>query len=320
MAGVQLTKVKGLPMKKLFIFLLGAVLLNAREFIGKVPLVEHAKEVHFTGSRLISPELLHNILHYQTWGELFVYLQVHWFRALFFGITVGVLVVFLLHYLIIGPKKFSHSGKGVFVYSVFKRVVHWTAALAFVLVIPTGFMMIFGKELGGGDLVLTARYIHSIGTVLFIVSFIPMFLMWFIPMLPTLDDIKWFLMLGGYLTKKKVVVPAGQFNAGQKMWFWVAMLGGIVMIGTGAMMYFQDFHLVILDRFGLDQIDLIRIAAITHNFLGMAVAALFITHLYMSLFAIKGSLDSMIDGHKSEDEVRYMHSSFYKKLKKEGKI
>ncbi len=307
-------------MKKILMLCLGFFGLYAREIAGKVPLVSKDMAPHSGGDLLVSSQMIDNILHYQTWGELFVYLQVHWFRLLFFGITVGVLVVFLLHYLIIGPKKFAHSGKGIFVYSIFKRVVHWAAALAFVLVIPTGFMMIFGKELGGGDLVLTARYVHSIGTVLFIVSFIPMFLMWLIPMLPSFDDIKWFLMLGGYLTKKKVVVPAGQFNAGQKMWFWVAMLGGIVMIGSGAMMYFQDFHLSILDRFGLDQIDLIRVAAITHNFLGVAVAALFITHLYMSLFAIKGSLDSMIDGYKSEDEVRYMHSSFYKKLKKEDKI
>ncbi len=294
-----------------------ATITYARDFIGQVPLVEKIQEVHFGGSRLNSPELLHNILYYQKFGELFVYLQVHWFRVLFFGITVGVLIVFLLHYLIIGPKKFSHEGKSFYVYSVFKRVIHWLAALAFVIIIPTGFMMIFGKELGGGELVRCARYMHSIGTVLFIVTAIPMFLMWFVPMLATFDDIKWFMMLGGYLTKKKVMVPAGQFNAGQKMWFWVAMLGGFVMVATGAMMYFQDFDIEMLRKLGVDQIDLIRIAAIVHNFLGMAVTALFITHMYMSLFAIKGSLGSMIDGHKSEDEVKYMHGSFYKKLIKE---
>ncbi len=307
-------------MKKILLLCLGYFSLYARVISGSVPLASQDMAPRNGGDLLVSSELVQNILNYQQWGELFTYLQVHWFRVLFFGITIGVLVVFLLHYLVIGPKKFSHEGKGIFVYSIFKRIVHWTAALAFVLIVPTGFMMIFGKELGGGDLVLTARYIHSVGTVLFIVSFIPMFLMWFVPMLPTFDDIKWFLMLGGYLTKKKVVVPAGQFNAGQKMWFWVALLGGFVMIFTGGMMYFQDLHLAVLDRFNLAQIDIIRISAIAHNFLGMAVTALFITHMYMSLFAIKGSLDSMLDGHKSEDEVKYMHSSFYKKLKKEGKI
>jgi len=307
-------------MKKVILLCLSIISVFAQSFAGKVPLVSQNQGVYDGTSRLNSPELLHNIMLYQNWGGLFVNLQVHWFRTLFFGITVGVLVVFFLHYIVIGPKKFAHDGKAIYVYNLFKRIIHWMAALAFVIVIPTGFMMIFGKELGGGALVLNARYLHSIGTVLFIVSIIPMFLMWLIPMLATFDDVKWLFMAGGYLTKKKVVVPAGQFNAGQKMWFWLATIGGFVMIITGAVMYFEDFDLVILKGLNLDQIDILRISAIVHNFLGMAITALFVTHLYMSLFAIKGSLDSMISGNKSEDEVKYMHSSFYKKLKKEDKI
>ena len=319
MAGVQLIKVKGLPMKKFILFLFGAVLLSAREFIGKVPLVESAKQVHYTGSHLNSPELLHNILYYQKWGELFTYLQVHWFRLLFGSIAIGVLLVFVLHYLIIGPKQFSHEGRKFYIFSLFKRVIHWIAAIAFVIIVPTGFMMIYGKYLGGGDLVLFARYLHSIGTVLFLIAIIPMFLMWLIPMLPSIDDIKWLFIAGGYLTKRKVEVPAGEFNAGQKMWFWLATIGGFVMIVSGAVMYFQDFDIAFVNSLNLDQIDINRIAAIVHNFLGMAIAALFITHLYMSIFAIKGSLDSMISGYKSEDELKHFHSSFYKKLMKKEK-
>ena len=315
MAGVQLTKVKGLPMKKLFIFLLGAVLLNAREFIGKVPLVEHAKEVHFTGSRLISPELLHNILHYQTWGELFVYLQVHWFRLLFAIILIGVIVVFAIHYMIIGAKVFNENCPCVLVYPMFQRVVHWIAAFSFVLIIPTGLIMMFGKYLGGGEFVRISRHIHAIGTVIFIIIFIPLFYIWIREMIISFrDDTKWIFMLGGYLNKKHIKVPAGKFNFGQKMWFWMAILGGFVMIVTGGAMYFQDFNFAILNKLNLDQIDLLRISAIAHNFAGMAILALFITHLYMSLFAIKGSLQSMITGYKSVHELKYLHSSYYKKL------
>jgi formate dehydrogenase subunit gamma len=40
----------------------------------------------------------------------------------------------------------------------------------------------------------------------------------------------------------------------------------------------------------------------------------------MSLFAIKGAIHSIITGYKENDEVMYLHSSFYKKLKKQGKI
>ncbi len=308
-------------MKKLYLFILGLSLLGAKEFTGKVPLAMQDGSAGRVGNPLQSPEMLSNILQYnQGYGTKFLHFQTEWFRPLFMYIVLGVLVVFLLHYLIIGPKKFSHEGKQYYVFSLFMRIIHWIAALGFVLVIPTGFMMVFAKYLGGGEVVLYARYLHSIGTVFFAISLIPMFLVWFIPMLPTLDDIKWLFIAGGYLSRKKREVPAGKFNAGQKLWFWVAMLGGVVMIGTGALMYFQNIDIALLKQIDMDQIEKLRLSVIVHNFLGMAVAALFITHLYMSLFAIKGSLSSMINGRKSEDELKHLHSSYYKKMiKKEEK-
>jgi len=40
----------------------------------------------------------------------------------------------------------------------------------------------------------------------------------------------------------------------------------------------------------------------------------------MAVFAIKGAIHSIITGYKEEEEVEYLHSSWYKKLKKQGKI
>lgn len=314
-------------MKKLIAYLLGTALVGAGEQIGgKVPLAMSDGGASRGENPLASSQMLQNILQYKDgYGEQFLHFQTEWFKPLFMYIGIGVLVVFLLHYLIIGPKKFSHEGKQFDVFSLFMRIVHWIAALGFVLIVPTGFMMVFGDALGGGVLVRNARYLHSIGTVLFMVSLLPMLLVWFIPMLPTLDDIKWLFIAGGYLSKKKREIPAGKFNAGQKMWFWLAMLGGVVMIATGALMYFQTVDVnQLLQYVGItadkDQIEYLRLSAIVHNFLGMAIAALFITHLYMSIFAIKGALSSMINGKKSEDELKHLHSSYYKKLiKKEEK-
>ena len=302
-------------MKKLLLFILGFSLLGAKEFVGKVPLAMQDASASRPDNPLQSPELLSNILEYnQGYGSAFLQYQTEWFRPLFLYIGVGVLVLFLLHYLIIGPKRFSHEGRQFYVFSLFMRVVHWVAAFGFVLIVPTGFMMVFAKYFGGGELVLTARYLHSVGTVIFALSLIPMFLVWFIPMLPTLDDIKWLFIAGGYLSRKKREVPAGKFNAGQKLWFWLAMLGGMIMIITGALMYFQNIDNALLAQIDMDQIEKLRLSAIIHNFLGMAIAAMFITHLYMSIFAIKGALCSMFNGRKSEDELKHLHSSYYKKL------
>jgi len=254
-------------------------------------------------------------------GPKFVELQGSHFFSQTMGWVVGItLVIFLIHYLIIGPREFDRTGKRITVYTLFERTVHWIAALAFVLLVPTGMMILYGQYLGGGDPVRTARYIHDIATVLFAVSVVPMFFIWLIPMLPTWDDIKWFMIAGGYLSKKKREVPAGKFNAGQKMWFWIATLGGAVMIATGAAMYFQTFDLGIAKALEMNQTDLLRAAAIVHNVLAFAIVALFITHLYMSLFAIKGSLRSMINGTKREEEVKYLHHSWYRKLKKAGRV
>jgi formate dehydrogenase subunit gamma len=253
-------------------------------------------------------------------GPLFVLLQSAYFSKIFLVVVLAVPTVFLLHYLIIGPKVFSHDGEKIYVFSVFQRIIHLIAAVAFLILIPTGLMIIFGKYLGGGSLVLGARYLHGVATLMFIVSVIPMFLFWLIEMLPTLDDIKWVFILGGYLSKEIKEIPAGKFNAGQKMWFWVASLGGVVMIATGAAMYLQDFNYNIAASVGLSQIDFLRASALVHNVLAVLITAFFFTHAYMSLFAIKGAIHSIITGYKENDEVKYLHSSFYKKLKKQGQI
>jgi len=92
------------------------------------------------------------------------------------------------------------------------------------------------------------------------------------------------------------------------------------MILTGAIMYFQDFKLDILVTYAISQIDLLRGSAILHNILGLVVLALFLTHVYMSAFAIKGAIHSMITGYKEEEEVEILHSTFYKKLKEKKEI
>ena len=276
-------------------------------------------------SAIWGKDLIPNILAYDKEGSLqlgkwFTILQGKYFSMAFLAILLGVPGVFLLHYLIIGPKIFSHDRKKIKVFNLFHRLIHWIAGFSFLVLIPTGFVMIFGTTFGGGEFVRVCKELHAISTVFFAIAVLPMLFMWIKEMLPTSDDIKWMMIMGGYLSKVKKPIPAGKFNAGQKMWFWVCTFGGILMILTGAAMYFQDFKLDVIVQMGLSQIDFLRGSAIVHNILGMAVAALFFTHIYMSMFAIKGAIHSMISGNKEEEEVEILHSTYYKKLKEEKKI
>ncbi len=276
-------------------------------------------------SQIWGTMIIPNILEYGTEnsynpGYWFTLLQGKYFSNIFLIIVLCVPAVFLGHYLIVGPKIFSHDGEKIYIFPAFQRFIHLLAAISFVILIPTGLMIIFGKYFGGGFLVELARHLHGFATVIFLISLVPMFLFWAVEMLPSQDDIKWIFILGGYLSKEIKEIPAGKFNAGQKMWFWVSAFGGAVMIATGGFMFLQDFDLGIASTLGGSQIDLLRGSAIIHNCLAVIITAFFFTHAYMSLFAIKGAIHSIITGYKEHDEVKYLHSSLYKKLKQQGKI
>lgn len=280
-------------------------------------------------STIFGKDLIPNILGYDQKGSLhlgyyFTLLQSTYFKPLFLGVVIGVPAAFLIHYLVIGPMIFSHDRKKIYVFTLFNRIVHAIAAIAFILLVPTGLIMMFGSTFGGGAFVTACKEIHAISTLLFLISVFPMFFMWVRWMFLHWDDIKWLMIVGGYLNKGNRPVPAGKFNAGQKTWFWLATLGGVVMIGTGAAMYFQDFQLPVLTpmltKYGISQIDFLRASAIVHNVLGAAVTTLFFVHLYMSIFAIKGAIHSIITGYKEEEEVEILHTSYYRKLKERGEV
>ena len=238
---------------------------------------------------------------YVQYGQLFTQLQEVLFGRIFLLVMTIIPCVFLLHYMVIGPKRFAHDGPQVFFFGLVSRIVHWIAAASFSFLVLTGLMVIFAKPLGGGALVIGSRLVHIASGIIFTISAIPMFFIWLKDMFPTLYDIKWFFIMGGYLSKEKVPVPAGKFNGGQKIWFWLATLGGFVLAYSGYVLWSLQGPL-----------DTVRLMAIIHNFLAAVLVAMFLTHMYMSIFAIAGSLTSMITGYKPKEEVAILHSRYKK--------
>lgn len=268
------------------------------------------------------------ILNIHTWGQegtlklgmIFTLLQSTYFAPIFLGILIVIPSVFALHYMVIGPKVFSHDGEKIYTFDLFARLVHWFAAVAWMILVPTGIILIFADFFGGGYFVRFAKNLHGIGTILFSIVIIPMFVIWAKQMIIAFADIKWLMIVGGYLSKQKDPVPAYKFNAGQKTWFWLATLGGFFMIATGALMFFLEYDVLWLRELtGLSQINILRAAAIVHNVIAMASLILFFVHIYMAVFAIKGSLQSMVTGYKEEEEVKILHSLWYKEIKESKK-
>ena len=261
-----------------------------------------------------------NINHYEL-GALWTTLQGEYIATIALICIISVLSAFALHYMVIGPKRFSHDGNKILAFSLFERGFHFIAAVSWLILVPTGLIMMFGETFGGGVFVRVCKNLHAFATILFIISIIPMFFCWIKAMLPTSYDIKWIMIVGGYLSKVKKPVPAGKFNFGQKSWYYIAVFGGFLMIITGGFMYFLDFNDVWFQELtGLSQINLLRLSALIHNFLGILCVVFFGIHIYMAVFAIKGSIHSMISGYKEEEEVYILHSYWYKELSAKKKI
>lgn len=266
---------------------------------------------------------IENINKYQDGlAPLWVELQGGHYFAYALVILVAVVVfAFVLHYLIVGPRHYHHDGQKIYAFNLFIRIIHALAAISWVILVPTGAIMMWGESFGGGAFVRFCKNAHGFATILFAISVLPMAIYWFKAMLPALYDIKWMMMVGGYLNKKHQAIPAGKFNAGQKAWFFIAVPGGIIMIITGAFMYFMDFaNGDVASFFGLSQIELLRASAIIHNTLGIVCAVFLLVHLYMAAVAVAGAIHSMITGYQEEEEIYTLHHYWYQELKRKGII
>jgi formate dehydrogenase subunit gamma len=236
---------------------------------------------------------------WQKYGKMFTFLQSQWCWKVFLGLITIVPALFLGHYLIIGARHFDHEGEQIFFFPLFIRIVHFFAAISFSLLVITGLMIILGAWLGGGPLVRTARYVHLTAAMVFVLPALFMFIVWFKDMLPRLYDIKWIFILGGYLSKKKTPIPAGKFNAGQKLYFWTATCGCGIMAYTGYTIWGMNADT-----------ETVRLYTLIHNMLAIDILVFYLTHVYMSVFAIAGSLQSMKTGYKPKEEVDILHSRY----------
>src|SRR5919206_1115521 len=129
---------------------------------------------------------------------------------------------------------------------VYTRVLHWLVAISFVLALISGFA-IYSPWLyrwltplfGGGP---RTRLLHPWFGLLFDLFFFFQFLNWLAPMAWTAADRRWVKRIREYTTHQHRVEPddVGFFNGGQKIYFWLIVLSGVLFLITGVFMWFDD--------------------------------------------------------------------------------
>ena len=115
----------------------------------------------------------------------------------------------------------------------------------------------------------------------------------------------WLLKGGGVFAGE--VVPAGRFNAGEKIWFW----GGVFALGT-----ISSVSGLVLDFPNFDQSRAVMMIAIVVH----VIAALFfiiwsLTHIYLGTVGTAGAYEGMRDGYVDETWAREHAQYWYEEVK-----
>lgn len=236
------------------------------------------------------------------------------------GIAIlGILAVLILFYLWRGTIKIEggRSGRTIARFNAFERFVHWLTAATFVLLALTGLNITFGRSLvlpwmgpeGFSVFSQWSKYTHNYLSFAFTIGVVLMFLMWIGQNFPTAADVQW-LKMGGGMGKRGGHPPAWKFNGGQKILYWLIVLGGAAMIITGYLLIFPF-------SWGMGVGDM-ELAAVFHGIVGMLFTALILAHIYLGTLGMEGAFESMSQGTVDVNWAKEHHPLWYEEEQGHG--
>jgi formate dehydrogenase subunit gamma len=170
-------------------------------------------------------------------------------------------------------------------YTFVERFLHWVHTLSFIPLVLTGLVLYldFLKPLAQGEAGAWMRLVHRLAALLFIGEPIiygvlqPRRLwMHFKEFSFDRDDIGWIKNAFGYyvLGRHGVMPPQGRFNTGEKMNGMAMILGWILFVITGVVLWLGK---------GVVSADLFRLMVLLHDLTMIAAVCMFIVHLYLAV-------------------------------------
>ena len=223
-------------------------------------------------------------------------------------LLLGTVAVLALFFALRGRIRIAagRSGRTVSRFSLFERGVHWTTAASFIILGLSGLNTLYGryviKDLIGADgfaaLSMAAKVAHTYVGFLFIACLVVIFVMWIRNNLPTLTDLAWLARGGGIIGKAHP--PAFKFNAGQKIVFWLVILGGAVVSYTGLNLVFPFAYLPTVQDMQATQL--------LHAVAALVMMAVIIAHIYIGTLGMEGAFEAMWEGTVDESWAREHHS------------
>src|SRR5512132_1526308 len=220
--------------------------------------------------------------------------------------VLGMLAILVAFYLIRGMVRIEsgRSGRVLVRFTSFERLVHWMTATCFIILAVSGLNITFGKPLLLpliGPEAFTAwseaaKFAHNYLSFPFTIGVVLIFLIWVGGNIPNRVDVEWLKRGGGIVGDDHP--PAYRFNAGQKMIYWIVVIGGGASAVTGYLLLFP---------FYATGIEGMQIAQIVHAVVAMLFIAAMLGHIYIGTIGMEGAFEAMGEGTVDVNWAREHH-------------
>jgi formate dehydrogenase subunit gamma len=208
---------------------------------------------------------------------------------------LGVLGLLVIFYLLRGMVRIEsgRSGQTILRFNAAERFVPWMTATCFIILALSGLNITFGKPL---LLPLMspeaftawsewAKYAHNYLSFPFTLGVILIFFTWIAGNIPNRVDVEWFRRGGGMIGHDHP--PAYRFNGGQKLIYWIVVLGGSAIAVSG--------YLLMFPFYGTD-IQTMQNAEMAHGVIAMLFIAAMLGHIYIGTIGMEGAFEAMGEG------------------------
>jgi formate dehydrogenase subunit gamma len=251
----------------------------------------------------------------RTW-DYFHEVVLHWGGAI---VIVGTIALLALAYLIIGriPIAAGRSGQKIARFKALERFSHWLTAFSFVILGLTGLNITFGKilllPLVGpeifSEISQMAKYLHNFISFAFVAGLVLISVIFFRDNLLARVDIEWVKQGGGFIKSRHA--PAGRFNLGEKMVYWLSLGAGIAVSASGFLLLFPFYGTNIADM---------QLAQVAHAVIAILFIAVILAHIYIGTLGMEGAFEAMGTGEVDLNWAKEHHDRWLaEQLEREGR-
>ncbi len=236
------------------------------------------------------------------------------------GIALAVIFVIIITFYVVRgkvPIEGGLSGNMVKRFTDYERILHWTLAIVFLFLAITGLILLLGRPLliplFGKEffsiLASASKEGHNLFGPLFLVSLIMMLISFARRNIYEKGDLTWLLKGGGLIGKGHV--SGGFFNMGEKTWYWMVILIGLVISITGL--------ILVSPNFGQSRM-LMELMHILHAISAMVLIVVSIGHMYLGSIGSEGSLEGISTGYVDINWADAHHDRWGKQCLEENLI